>query len=114
MVAAAQKAGPATVALFEAIMKAKRHPEQGFRACLGIIGLVKSYGAERVEAAAKRGNETDWQLSQWKTGADSITKQIGVLDRAIEIMKDYDFEADPASQKHEGFVWPSTQFYGVR
>ena len=58
MIAAAQKIGPATVALFEAIMKAKRHPEQGFRVCLGIIGLVKSYGAERVEAASRRGNES--------------------------------------------------------
>ena len=48
--------GPATVALFEAIMKAKPHPEQGFRSCLGIISLVKSHGPERVEAACRRGN----------------------------------------------------------
>jgi transposase len=48
--------GPATVALFEAIMKAKPHPEQGFRSCLGIISLVKSHGAARVEAACRRGN----------------------------------------------------------
>ena len=52
----AAKIGPATVALFEAIMKAKPHPEQGFRSCLGITSLVKSYGAERVEAACRRGN----------------------------------------------------------
>jgi transposase len=49
--------GPATVALFEAIMKAKPHPEQGFRSCLGIIRLVDSYGPQRIEAAAKRGND---------------------------------------------------------
>ena len=49
--------GPATVALFEAIMKAKPHPEQGFRSCLGIISLVKSHGPERVEAACRRGND---------------------------------------------------------
>jgi transposase len=53
----AAKVGSATVALFEAIMKAKPHPEQGFRACLGIISLVKSYGLERVEAACRRGND---------------------------------------------------------
>ena len=29
--------GPATAALCEAIMRAKPHPEQGFRACLGIL-----------------------------------------------------------------------------
>ena len=48
--------GPATMALFEAIMKAKPHPELGFRSCLGIIGLAKSYGTARLEAASRRGN----------------------------------------------------------
>ena len=38
----AEKLGPATVALFAAIMKAKPHPEQGFRSCLGILSLMKS------------------------------------------------------------------------
>ena len=52
----ASKVGPATVALFEAIMKAKPHPEQGFRSCLGIIGLGRSYGTARLEAASRRGN----------------------------------------------------------
>ena len=53
----AEKIGPATTALFAAIMKAKPHPEQGFRSCLGILSLIKSYGAERIEAAARRGND---------------------------------------------------------
>jgi transposase len=57
MLREAEKIGPATIALFEAIMKAKPHPEQGFRSCLGILNLVKSYGPERAEAAAKRGND---------------------------------------------------------
>src|SRR3954463_12313088 len=49
MLREAEKIGPATIALFEAIMKAKPHPEQGFRSCLGILRLVKSYGSERIE-----------------------------------------------------------------
>jgi transposase len=57
MMSEAAKVGPATAALFEAIMKAKPHPEQGFRSCLGIISLVKSYGPVRVEAACRRGND---------------------------------------------------------
>ena len=52
----AAKVGPATVALFEAVMKAKPHPEQGFRSCLGIIGLGRTYGIARLEAASRRGN----------------------------------------------------------
>jgi hypothetical protein len=47
----AEKIGPATLALFEAIMRAKPHPEQGFRACLGILRLAKGYGVERLDAA---------------------------------------------------------------
>jgi transposase len=53
----AEKIGPATIALVEAIMKAKPHPEQGFRACLGILRLARGYGSARVEAACKRGND---------------------------------------------------------
>jgi transposase len=49
--------GPATIVLVEAIMKAKPHPEQGFRACLGILRLARSYGPARLEAACRRGNE---------------------------------------------------------
>lgn len=37
-------------------MRAKPHPEQGFRSRLGILRLEKSYGPARIEAAAKRGN----------------------------------------------------------
>ena len=57
MMSEAAKVGSATVALFEAIMKAKPHPEQGFRSCLGIIGLIRSYGITRLEAASRRGND---------------------------------------------------------
>ena len=57
MMSIAAKIGPSTIALFEAIMKARPHPEQGFRACLGIIGLEKRYGAKRLEAACHRGND---------------------------------------------------------
>jgi len=57
MMRQAEKIGPATIALVEAIMKAKPHPEQGFRACLGILRLEKSYGAQRLEAACHRGND---------------------------------------------------------
>jgi transposase len=49
--------GAATAALTTLILESRPHPEQGFRACLGILRLVRSYGAERVEAACARGLE---------------------------------------------------------
>ena len=30
------------------------HPEQGYRACLGLMRLSREYGAERLEAACAR------------------------------------------------------------
>jgi hypothetical protein len=38
----------------EKIMAARTYPEQGYRACLGIIRLEQHYEPERVEAAAQR------------------------------------------------------------
>lgn len=55
LLAAANKIGPSTMALCEAIMRAKPHPEQGFRSCLGILSLARSYGPVRLEAACRRG-----------------------------------------------------------
>ena len=43
---------PATAALCELILERRPHPEQGFRSCLGIVRLVRPFGADRVEAAA--------------------------------------------------------------
>ena len=36
------------------ILDSKPHPEQGYRACLGIMRLAKGYGPERMEAACRR------------------------------------------------------------
>jgi transposase len=49
--------GPATAALCELILERRPHPEQGFRACLGIVRLVRPFGADRLEAAATRAIE---------------------------------------------------------
>lgn len=46
--------GTRTGQLVEGILDRRPHPEQGYRACLGIISLSKRYTTERVEAAAAR------------------------------------------------------------
>jgi transposase len=51
----ARTIGPNTARVVERIMEDKPHPEQGYRACLGIIRLAKKYSNERLEAAATRG-----------------------------------------------------------
>lgn len=46
--------GPATGQVVTAILESKRHPEMGYRACLGIMSLARSYSAARLEAASQR------------------------------------------------------------
>jgi transposase len=46
--------GPSTVALVERIIASRRHPEHGYRSCLGILRLSKRYGHARLEAACGR------------------------------------------------------------
>jgi transposase len=50
----ASTVGPFTAALVDKILQSRPHPEQGFRSCLGILRLGKTYGSERLEAAATR------------------------------------------------------------
>ncbi len=50
----AQSIGLTTAALIEHILNARRHPQQGFRAALGILRLAKHYGDARLEAACTR------------------------------------------------------------
>jgi transposase len=46
--------GDDTAALAEIILRSRPHPEQGFRSCIGILGLAKRYDAERLDAACAR------------------------------------------------------------
>jgi transposase len=46
--------GPMTAKLSEAILAERRHPEHGYRSCLGLFRLAKRFGNERVEAACAR------------------------------------------------------------
>jgi hypothetical protein len=33
-------------------LRSKPHPEQGYRACLGLLALAREYGEQRLEAAS--------------------------------------------------------------
>jgi transposase len=47
--------GPSTAKLTELILESRPHPEQGYRACIGILRLGRQYGAARLDAACDRG-----------------------------------------------------------
>jgi transposase len=53
----AEKIGPSTLGAVHTILHSRRHPEQGYRSCLGILRLGKQYGDDRLESACGRAVE---------------------------------------------------------
>jgi len=49
-----QSIGPATAEAVTRLMAENKHPEHGYRACLGLLSLAKRYGKPRLEAACMR------------------------------------------------------------
>jgi transposase len=54
LIAWAHQTGPATGRLVAGILERRAHPEQGYRACLGLMRLGRVHGADRLEAACAR------------------------------------------------------------
>lgn len=50
----ANKIGPETAAFVEHLMSIRRHPQQAYRACLGVLRLAREVGRPRLEAACAR------------------------------------------------------------
>ena len=50
----AAQVGPATETLIRRVLSARKHPQQAYRSCLGILRLGKTYGNDRLEAACQR------------------------------------------------------------
>ena len=53
----AARVGPNTEAFVEVIMRKRKHPEQGYRTCMGVLRLAKTFGADRLEHACTRAAE---------------------------------------------------------
>jgi transposase len=49
----AEKIGPETAKVVQMELDSRQHPEQAFRACLGILGFARKYSAERLESACR-------------------------------------------------------------
>jgi transposase len=71
----AASVGANAKALTDIIMRERRHPEQGFRSCIGILRLAKSHGSERLEAACERALEI---------GARSYTAVASILRNNLD------------------------------
>lgn len=97
----AETIGPKTAQLVEAVLEAKPHPEQGYRACLGIMRLGKRYTPERLEAAAGRAVAA---------GATNYHSVASILKRGLDRAPAVPAEAPPEPvQTHANLRGP--QYY---
>jgi transposase len=93
----AAEIGPNTTALVEIVLRQKRHPEQGFRSCRGIVNLVGRYGRERVEAACERA---------LAIGARSFSSVKSILDTKLD-RKRPDKAAEGPAIAHDNIRGPN-------
>ena len=87
----AGKIGPAAASVAGHILQSRRFPEQGYRACLGLMRLSRRYPAERVEAACARALTVGaWSYRSVKSileaGLDGQPLQDGPTARAQELV----------------------------
>jgi transposase len=54
LIQGAARIGPNAAILVERVMRARPHPEQGYRSAMGIIALARRYERDRLEAACER------------------------------------------------------------
>jgi transposase len=54
LIAWAEQTGAATGRLMAGLLERRPHPEQGYRACLGLMRLGRVYGTDRLDAACAR------------------------------------------------------------
>ena len=85
------------MALCELILEHKPHPEQGFRACLGILRLARSFGDKRLEAAAARAIDI---------GAYTYRSVKSILDNNLDRHPKQNVDADREPISHPNIRGP--------
>ena len=88
----AETVGEATAQVVRTVLEKKPHPEMGYRACMGIISLGKTYSNRRLEAASKRALEL---------GACSYQSLKSILKRSLDRQTTLPLEPERTGPRHE-------------
>jgi transposase len=84
--------GTATAEVIRTILASKPHPEMGYRACLGILRLAKTYSPERLEAASLRALHLQ---------ACSYSSLRSILKRSLDRQTTLELEPGKPGPRHE-------------
>jgi transposase len=87
-----ESVGPATAQVIRTILESKPHPEIGYRACLGIFSLAKTYSNSRLEAACRHALEAQ---------ACSYPSLKSILKRGLDRQPTLMLEPERSSPEHE-------------
>jgi transposase len=88
----AETIGAATAQVVRTILESKPHPEIGYRACLGIMSLGKTYSNARLEAASQRAVQLQ---------ACSYQSLKSILKRSLDRQTTLTLEPDRPGPEHE-------------
>lgn len=88
----AETIGGATAEVVRHILQNRPHPEMGYRACLGIMRLAKTYSKERLEAASQRALQLQ---------AFSYTSLRSILKRSLDRQPTLELENNKPGPQHE-------------
>ncbi len=91
----ATRIGAYTTLVVEHQLAGRRHPEHGYRACLGLLNLTKKYGQERLEAACRRAHYINAMTykniaSILSKGLDNLPMDDGDADKQISLPLNHD------------------------
>ena len=87
-----ESVGETTAQVIRTILNNKPHPEMGYRACLGILRLAKTYSNPRLEAACRRALQAQ---------ACSYHSLESILQRGLDRQPSLTPEAERSSPQHE-------------
>ena len=93
----AETSGRATAEVIRTILESKPHPEMGYRACLGILRLAKTYSTERLEAASQRALQLQ---------ACSYSSLNSILKRSLDRQTTLELETGKPGPQHENVRGP--------
>jgi transposase len=101
----AETVGPATAAVVTEILARRPHPEQGYRSCLGMLRLGRTYGPVRLEAACRRAQALEAFTyksvqSILKTGLDQ--QPLPTLAPTVPLPFEHDHLRGTTSYQQEG------------
>jgi transposase len=87
----AETVGRATGEVVRNILASKPHPEMGYRACLGILSLARTYTPARVEAASERA---------LRLGACSYQSLKSILKRSLDQQPMLEWDGEKPGPRH--------------